>query len=69
MRGLRYVSVLQTQVSAGITAIGFWLGVVLPLIYVPLLIFSNLNSWTTIQTFGMLLGLHVTSLLLGRQYN
>jgi len=60
---------IRKQISVGLTAVGFWLGVSLPFVYMPLLLFDGLDSWASIQAFGILIGLHIFTLLLGHQHN
>lgn len=66
---LSFASWIRKQISVGLTAAGFWLGVSLPFVYMPLLLFNGLDSRASIQAFGVLLGLHVLTLIIGHQYN
>jgi len=49
-------------------AAGFWAGVGLPFIYVPLVL-QGLETKEVQITVAVLLALHVFALVLGRQYN
>lgn len=50
-----------------VTAVGFWLGAMLPILYVPV-IATGIDSPTSLATFLCLLGVHVTALVVGHDH-
>ncbi|MFB6085621.1 MAG: hypothetical protein ABEJ84_02245 [Halodesulfurarchaeum sp.] len=51
-----------------VEAAGFWAGVALPFIYVPLIL-RGLETPTIQLTVGVLIAAHVLALVLGRHHN
>ena len=49
------------------TAVAFWLGTLLPVVYIPVVI-AGLDSLARFTLFVGLLGLNVVALVLGRDY-
>ena len=57
---------LQAVVTTPVRFVGFWVAVLLPFVYVPLL-FTELQG-ATMSAFLALITVHVVSLVLGKQY-
>lgn len=60
------MATVRTALAPTVRFVGFWVAVVLPFIYLPLL-FTGLGD-ATMTAFVLLLAAHVVSLLLGREY-
>jgi hypothetical protein len=58
---------LRTAVWRPVTALAFWLAVVLPFLHVPLLA-TGLDSADAVTAFVALLGLNVLSLVVGHPH-
>lgn len=58
---------LQSTVVTPFRFVGFWMAVVLPFVYIPLL-FTSLDG-ATLTAFVGLLVVHVVSIVLGRKHN
>ncbi|MFP8957861.1 hypothetical protein ACLI4Y_14135 [Natrialbaceae archaeon A-CW3] len=50
-----------------ITAVGFWLGTLLPFVYVPVFL-TGLNSVTRLGLFVALVGINIVALIVGHEY-
>ncbi|ELY44314.1 hypothetical protein [Natronorubrum sulfidifaciens] len=50
-----------------VTAVGFWLGTLLPVAYFPVFL-SGIDSTGSLSVFLALLALHVTALVIGHDY-
>lgn len=55
--------------SAGslVTATGFWLGALLPVLYVPVIL-TGLDSRGSVSVFLVLFALHVVALVVGHEH-
>lgn len=54
-------------IRSTITAIGFWLGALLPVAYLPVFL-AGLDSMTRVSVFVALLVLNVVALVVGHDY-
>ena len=59
--------VLQSTIATPVRFVGFWSAVVLPFVYLPLL-FTGLQG-TYLTAFLLLVGVHILSIVAGREYN
>jgi len=59
---------LSKLVLAPVRALSFWLAVVLPVAYLPLLA-TGFGSVGTVVTFATLVAVHVCTLVVGRSYS
>lgn len=55
------------SLGSTLTAAAFWLGTLLPIVYVPVILLG-LDSFTRLALFVGLLGLNVLALSIGRNY-
>ncbi|WP_255192337.1 hypothetical protein [Natronobeatus ordinarius] len=55
------------SLGSTLTAVAFWLGTLLPVVYIPVVI-AGLDSLARLTLFVGLLGLNVVALALGRDY-
>lgn len=64
--GCREVVSFSLRGSATVVrGIGFWTGILLPLLYVPMLLLNH-SLVVEVTTFAKLIALHVAALLVGR---
>ncbi|WP_246998690.1 hypothetical protein [Halosolutus gelatinilyticus] len=54
--------------AQSLTAVGFWLGTVLPIVYVPMVL-VGIDSMTRFSLFVGLLVLHALALVVGHEYD
>jgi hypothetical protein len=51
-----------------VTAVGFWLGTLLPLVYLPVVV-AGIDSIRRLSLFVGLLGIHAIALVVGHDYS
>ncbi|WP_254522833.1 hypothetical protein [Natrinema caseinilyticum] len=55
------------HLSHSVTAVGFWLGTILPVVYLPVVI-SGIDSISRLSLFVGLLTVHALALVVGHDY-
>ncbi len=56
------------HLNRSVTAAGFWLGTLLPIVYLPV-IFAGIDSMQRLSLFVALLSIHVLALIVGHDYS
>lgn len=56
------------HLSHSVTAAGFWLGTLLPIVYVPVIL-AGIDSMSRLSIFVGLLAVHALALVVGHDYS
>ncbi|QLK25117.1 hypothetical protein HYG81_13580 [Natrinema zhouii] len=56
------------RLSHSVTAAGFWLGTLLPIVYVPVIL-TGIDSMSHLSLFIALLAVHALALVVGHDYS
>ncbi|UHQ95999.1 hypothetical protein [Natrinema halophilum] len=56
------------HLSPSVTAVGFWLGTFLPVVYLPVIV-AGIDSMSRLSLFVGLLLVHVLALVVGHDYS
>ncbi|QCS43653.1 hypothetical protein [Natrinema versiforme] len=56
------------HLSSSVTAAGFWLGTLLPIVYLPVIV-AGIDSMSRLSLFVALLAVHALALVIGHDYS
>lgn len=59
---------MTMHLGHSVTAVGFWLGTLLPIVYLPVIL-SGIDSMSRLSLFVALLAIHALALVVGHDYS